>query len=139
MASTDPGPSNTEAPRKLTAAERKAAKLAKQREKAEESGKVLGEYAEWRKKIQGRAMQRLTALLARVILQKMEISSLGSFICFPGDTVNLKDGNGFLTVLEQINGLHTRGMMNCSANFPFCSDSTFSMCWKAGVRLQACT
>ena len=84
MASTDPGPSNTEAPRKLTAAERKAAKLAKQREKAEESGKVLGEYAEWRKKIQGRAMQRLTALLARVILQKWKFHHWARSSAFQG-------------------------------------------------------
>ncbi|CAL5221420.1 g3607 [Coccomyxa viridis] len=80
MASTDTGPSNIQAARKPTAAEKKerrAEKLAKHREKVEESIKVLGEYAELRKKIQG-------------------------------DTVNLKEGDGFLTVLEQVNGLHTR-------------------------------
>ena len=58
----------------------------------------------------------------------------GLVSAFPGDTVNLKEGNGFLTVLEQINGLHTRGTMTHSASFLFCDDcehdSTFSICWK---------
>ncbi len=58
MASVDTGPSNTQAARKPTEAEKKqrrAEKLAKHREKTEESHKVLGAYAELRKKIQGRA------------------------------------------------------------------------------------
>ncbi len=71
MASTDTGPSNIQAARKPTAAEKKerrAEKLAKHREKVEESIKVLGEYAELRKKIQGRA-HRASPLLANALPQ----------------------------------------------------------------------
>lgn len=44
--------------------------------------------------------------------------------CCTGDTVNLKEGNGFLTVLEQINGLHTRGILADSRGFQS-SDACF--------------
>lgn len=114
MSSADPGPLNSQVPKKLSAAERKTQRFQKQREQQEESNRLCGEYADLSKRIQGKPCFRaqeslnLPGQFTHALTSRLPSNLVGAF---SGNTVDLTEDDGFLTVLQTLNGLHTRGML----------------------------
>lgn len=106
MASTEAGPSDSEAQKKPTAGQRKAERAAKVREKQEASKRLLGDYNDLTKQIQGRS--EIIILLLLCLKFTTPFLLIDGVMLWHSGTVDLNEGQTFGTVLQRLNGLHTR-------------------------------
>ena len=108
MASTDPGPSNAEVKVK---ADKQAQQAAKAEARRVESRKLLAEYHDMLKKVQGSPY--LLEISAQILLgfdrESQDENENEHTHCFTGRTIDLNENKEFQRILQRANELLAQG------------------------------